>query len=140
RDSAEERPDHEADIEDEQEFAAIEAIRETRRGEPRDAGAERVRRYDAPELRRLDPELAEEHRPEGREDHEIQDDGELEEREEGDDEDLVTREGSLRGHGQGATWMSLPSRPFRSPFGRRLRGVPPRFSRRCLRRPAPSSR
>ena len=93
RERAEQRAAEEADVEEQQQLLPVEPIGEPCGEQPRQAGAERVRRHDVAELLGRDVELVEQDRPEGRQDHEVEDDGEVEEGDQRDDEHLIAREG-----------------------------------------------
>lgn len=96
REAAQERAEDEAAVEEEQEALPFKAVRHARREEPRGRRAEGVRRHGERELPRRDVQGRHELGAERRHDREVQDDGELEEREQRQHEALVGA------HGRGA--------------------------------------
>jgi hypothetical protein len=96
RDSAQLRGEDEAGVEEEQEPLAVEAVREAGREDARRARAEGVDRDHEPELAGRDVKRRHQHCAERRQRHEVEDDGELQKRQQGDDELLVTAHGGRR--------------------------------------------
>ena len=108
---AKQRAQHEAGIEEKQQALAVEAVGETRRRQAGSRGAEGIGRDRQAELLRRDMQRRHHHRAQGRDDHEVQDDGELQEGQDGDDEFLVAGKDQTRF-----------GRLFRNRFVHELRG------------------
>jgi hypothetical protein len=91
RQRAQQGSEHEADVEEQQQLLAIEAVGESGRQQSRQAGAEGIGGDQQAELRRSDPQCRDDQCAQRREDHEIQDDRELQKRDQRDDELLIGR-------------------------------------------------
>ncbi len=105
-DAAQERPEHESDVEEQQHALAIEAVGETGGQKTGGAGAEGIDRHHQPEGGRRDVQVAQQQGAQRRQDHEVEDDRELQEREDRDDPLLVRREERRGGCGGrcGGAW------------------------------------
>ena len=131
RERAESGADDEAGIEEKEESLSIEPVGEAGCQKAGDAGAEGVGRHDLAKSLRTDFEVGHDDRAERRYDHEVQDDGELQEREQRDDELLVAGEFQPRGSvrfGNGTTIAGLDiccHRELASALGNSMAGAFP---------------
>ena len=83
---------HEAGIEEQQQALPVEAVGKARRHDARQSGGEGIGTHRQAELLRGDAQVRHHHRAQRRDDHEVQDQGELQKGQRGDDKHLVARE------------------------------------------------